>query len=104
VPCSITDVTNAEFICGKAEDVLPSLMWRLSGQEVIMVVDPPRAGLRPFHFISSLVLYLFTLFCLLAITIISYIKLNISTFDYSDAFKWARGMVFVLLQLFESHW
>ena len=42
-------VTNAEFICGKAEDVLPNLMWRLSGQEVIVVVDPPRAGLRAFH-------------------------------------------------------
>jgi len=48
------DVTNAEFICGKAEDVLPSLMWRLSGQEVIVVVDPPRAGLRVFHFMLSL--------------------------------------------------
>ena len=38
-----------EFICGKAEDVLPSLMWRLSGQEVVVVVDPPRAGLRASH-------------------------------------------------------
>jgi len=47
-------ITNAEFICGKAEDVLPSLMWRLSGQEVIVVVDPPRAGLRVFCFMSSL--------------------------------------------------
>jgi len=55
-------ITNAEFICGKAEDVLPSLMWRLSGQEVVMVVDPPRAGLRRFHLISALLLFLFVLF------------------------------------------
>ena len=45
-------VTNAEFVCGKAEVVLPSLMWRLSDQEVIVVVDPPRAGLRASHSVS----------------------------------------------------
>jgi len=45
----VVGITNAEFICGKAEDVLPSLMWRLSGQEVVVVVDPPRAGLRVFQ-------------------------------------------------------
>jgi len=49
-------VTNAEFICGKAEDVLPHLMWRLAGQEVIIVADPPRAGLRTFHPITPLLL------------------------------------------------
>lgn len=42
----INGITNAEFICGKAEDVLPNLMWRLAGQEVVVVVDPPRAGLH----------------------------------------------------------
>jgi len=50
-------ITNAEFICGKAEDVLPSLMWRLAAQEVTVVADPPRAGLRTFHFIPALLLF-----------------------------------------------
>lgn len=41
-------VENAEFICGKAEDLMPSLMRQIEGQEVVAVVDPPRAGLREF--------------------------------------------------------
>ena len=77
VPCDIAGITNAEFICGKAEDVLPSLMWRLSGQEVIMVVDPPRAGLRKFHCVSSVSAFLsFTLFCLLSVSIVSYMLVS----------------------------
>lgn len=39
-------VENAEFICGKAEDLMPSLMRQIEGQEVVAVVDPPRAGLH----------------------------------------------------------
>ena len=38
-------VANAEFICGKAEDVMPD-MSHPQGSEVIGIVDPPRAGLR----------------------------------------------------------
>ena len=40
-------ITNTEFICGKAEDVMPDLQhpYALRG-EVIGVVDPPRGGLR----------------------------------------------------------
>ena len=50
---------NAEFQCGKAEDILPTLMHRFSDplDRVIVVVDPPRAGLRelwaPFSLVSS---------------------------------------------------
>ena len=41
-------ITNAEFLCGKAEDVLPKHLERPPGRrgEVIGVVDPPRGGLR----------------------------------------------------------
>ena len=39
-------IENAEFHCGKAEQVLPSLIKRLRGTEVVAVVDPPRNGLR----------------------------------------------------------
>ena len=42
-----TDIANAEFICGKAEDVLPTITNRLPrNTNVVAVVDPPRAGLR----------------------------------------------------------
>ena len=39
-------ITNAEFRCGKAEDVLPSVMHCLNNTDVVAVVDPPRSGLR----------------------------------------------------------
>ena len=39
-------ITNAEFIAGSAESVLPSLVSSLSGR-VVAVVDPPRPGLHP---------------------------------------------------------
>ncbi len=42
---SFIGVANTEFICGKAEDVMPNMAHPL-GSEVIGVVDPPRAGLR----------------------------------------------------------
>ena len=42
-----TGITNIEFICGKAEDVLPTITNRFTGHaNVVAVVDPPRAGLR----------------------------------------------------------
>ena len=45
---NLLDVTNVEFICGKAEDVLPSLMREMTikEQNVIGILDPPRGGLR----------------------------------------------------------
>jgi tRNA (uracil-5-)-methyltransferase len=39
-------ITNAEFQCGKAEDLLPSLLPSLSGSECVAIVDPPRPGLH----------------------------------------------------------
>lgn len=44
-------VTNAEFLCGKAEDVLPKCLekpFSFGGHEVVGVVDPPRNGLRKY--------------------------------------------------------
>jgi len=45
---SLNDVTNVEFIAGKAEDVLPNMLEsRLKDAEsLVAVVDPPRAGLH----------------------------------------------------------
>lgn len=41
-------INDAEFLCGKAEDVLPKHFERSVGGrgEVVGVVDPPRGGLR----------------------------------------------------------
>ncbi|XP_078589558.1 tRNA (uracil-5-)-methyltransferase homolog B-like isoform X2 [Branchiostoma floridae x Branchiostoma japonicum] len=44
----LNDVENAEFICGKAETVLPCLVPELQNTpEVVAVVDPARKGLNP---------------------------------------------------------
>ena len=41
------DVSNSEFVCGKAEDVMPQLQRDMKfWEEAVGVVDPPRAGLR----------------------------------------------------------
>lgn len=47
----VLDITNVEFHCGKAEDVLPNILKRFANEKVVAIVDPPRAGLRKLHFI-----------------------------------------------------
>ncbi|NWR33941.1 TRM2A methyltransferase, partial [Tachuris rubrigastra] len=42
----INELNNIEFYCGKAEDVVPSLMNVLAPQNLVTIVDPPRAGLH----------------------------------------------------------
>lgn len=42
-------INNVEFHCGKAEDLLPSLVKKYpmdSNYEIIAIVDPPRPGLH----------------------------------------------------------
>lgn len=48
----LNNVENCEFFPGKAEEVLQSVLARVTGEDVIAIVDPPRAGLRklPFFF------------------------------------------------------
>lgn len=40
------ELSNVEFHCGRAEDLVPGLVSRLSSQRLVAVLDPPRAGLR----------------------------------------------------------
>jgi tRNA (uracil-5-)-methyltransferase len=40
------DITNCDFFVGKAEDILSSVMNRAVKEDILAVVDPPRAGLR----------------------------------------------------------
>uniref|UniRef100_A0A2A4IVR4 tRNA (uracil(54)-C(5))-methyltransferase n=1 Tax=Heliothis virescens TaxID=7102 RepID=A0A2A4IVR4_HELVI len=39
-------IENCEFFAGKAEDILPSVLARATTDDVIAIVDPPRAGLH----------------------------------------------------------
>lgn len=50
---ALNNILNAEFVCGKAEDALPLILAKHASsssgdghQEVVAVVDPPRAGLH----------------------------------------------------------
>lgn len=40
------DITNCDFFVGRAEDILSSVMNRAVKEDILAVVDPPRAGLR----------------------------------------------------------
>lgn len=45
------NIENCKFYAGSAEDLISSLMRQanvLDGEEVLAIVDPPRAGLRKF--------------------------------------------------------
>ena len=39
-------ITNCNFFVGKAEDSLSSVISRAVKEDILAVVDPPRAGLR----------------------------------------------------------
>jgi 23S rRNA (uracil1939-C5)-methyltransferase len=41
----LNGIVNAEFICGKAEEIVPKRLRGVKAQVVIL--DPPRAGCRP---------------------------------------------------------
>jgi tRNA (uracil-5-)-methyltransferase len=40
------EIKNVEWICGKAEDILPKIFRRFENEKIIAIVDPPRAGLH----------------------------------------------------------
>ncbi|NP_001412033.1 tRNA (uracil-5-)-methyltransferase homolog A isoform 7 [Mus musculus] len=40
------ELSNVEFHCGRAEDLVPGLVSRLSSHQLVAVLDPPRAGLH----------------------------------------------------------
>ena len=39
------EIDNAEFHCGKAEDILPELVAKESSDDVVGILDPPRGGM-----------------------------------------------------------
>lgn len=44
----LNEITNSEFFTGKAEDILGSICYRATSNDILAVVDPPRAGIRNF--------------------------------------------------------
>ncbi|KAM5189592.1 tRNA (uracil-5-)-methyltransferase homolog A isoform 2-T2 [Callospermophilus lateralis] len=40
------ELSNVEFHCGRAEDLVPTLVCRLASQQLVAILDPPRAGLH----------------------------------------------------------
>jgi tRNA/tmRNA/rRNA uracil-C5-methylase (TrmA/RlmC/RlmD family) len=41
------NVTNGEFVDGRAEELLPSLLQKFPANESAVIIDPPRTGLLP---------------------------------------------------------
>lgn len=39
------NASTCEFLSGRAEEVLPSVLKKASGKKIVAVVDPPRDGL-----------------------------------------------------------
>ncbi|NP_001279446.1 tRNA (uracil-5-)-methyltransferase homolog A [Callorhinchus milii] len=46
VNAELNGITNVEFLCGKAEDLFPTVINSVTSQNLVAVVDPPRAGLH----------------------------------------------------------
>ncbi|XP_036305554.1 tRNA (uracil-5-)-methyltransferase homolog A isoform X5 [Pipistrellus kuhlii] len=40
------ELSNVEFHCGRAEDLVPALVSKLASQQLVAILDPPRAGLH----------------------------------------------------------
>ncbi|XP_041059333.1 tRNA (uracil-5-)-methyltransferase homolog A [Carcharodon carcharias] len=46
VNAELNGLSNVEFLCGKAEDLFPTVINSLTSQNLVAIVDPPRAGLH----------------------------------------------------------
>ncbi|CAG9856575.1 unnamed protein product [Phyllotreta striolata] len=42
----LNQITNADFVAGKAEDTLGNVCFKSTGENIIAVLDPPRAGIH----------------------------------------------------------
>lgn len=43
---SANNITNCEFFAGNCDDYIQSLVHKATGENIVAIVDPPRAGLR----------------------------------------------------------
>ena len=44
----LNGITNCEFFCGEAEEIISSVLSRTKHNHVVAIIDPPRAGLRKY--------------------------------------------------------
>ncbi|XP_023226761.1 tRNA (uracil-5-)-methyltransferase homolog A-like [Centruroides sculpturatus] len=42
----INNINNVEFVCGKAEDFIQTVLQKADTENIVAIVDPPRAGLN----------------------------------------------------------
>lgn len=42
----LNQIDNADFFAGKAEEILGNICYKSTSNEVVAVLDPPRAGIR----------------------------------------------------------
>ena len=48
INAELNEITNCEYFSGRAEEILSSVASRNRNDNLIAVVDPPRAGLRKY--------------------------------------------------------
>ena len=44
----INGITNCEFIAGKIEDIIQTILLRLRNKKVVVILDPPRTGVGTY--------------------------------------------------------
>lgn len=44
------NVTNCEFFAGNCDDYIQTFVHKATGENIVAIVDPPRAGLRRVFF------------------------------------------------------
>lgn len=54
---SKNSVDNSEFFCGKADEIITSVVKRVKEDKLVAILDPPRAGLRKYS--NRLIYYYF---------------------------------------------
>lgn len=62
---SANNITNCEFFAGNCDDYIQSLVHKATGENIVAIVDPPRAGLRNymnFHVFVNLIIQRFDFF------------------------------------------
>lgn len=48
----LNGIKNCEFIAGKIEDEIEKILSNLQDKEVVVVLDPPRSGIRKYFLLS----------------------------------------------------
>lgn len=50
-------VENAKFYVGNCDDYIHSLVYQAENENLLAILDPPRAGIRKWIFIAGFILF-----------------------------------------------